>query len=352
MTSFISNGRLAAIFFSALCLSVSAQTLSYSHDTLFSSGGLSADYWAQQSLSERPSRVVMLDDARLRASAELAGQMLWLERRLLGEYRGNSNVLALAAKPDTSIKSGQTSNFPLEGKVRAFEFDALGATLKQSLTSAWTASLSPQLVFLKNYTETNGNGSLITSNSTADAAGQLNRFGMSSYGFSTQEQNLRFDPGWSLDLSTQYKGDHFSFDLSVQNLASEISTQGLYYSYRDYNVRTQNGTLNLSDTPSISGRYGQQNTKLALPKITKLDLSPSAWHGLSVGAFGVENDFVPVLSYRTDLLLPGAMAQMMGEGNWRLSYSMAWLKTKGSISVTWAAGLAPIWQINALSLSF
>ncbi|MDH4481060.1 MAG: hypothetical protein QE283_14395 [Rhodoferax sp.] len=347
-----SNGRLAAIFFTAIGVNASAQTLLYQHDTLFSSGGLSADYWAQQNLTERPSRVVMLDDARLRASLDLAGQAFWIEHRLLGEYRGNSNVLALAAQPNTAVKPTQTSNFPLFGTVRTFDFDTLGTSLEHQFAPSWTVSVSPQLVFLKNYSETNGRGDLITTATSANAVGQINRYGMRTYGFTVQEQSIRFDPGWSVDLNTQYRGEYVKFDLSVKNFASEISGQGLHYSFRDYNVHTDNGALNLSAIPSVSGRYGQQNTKLSLPKITEVNVTPIAWHGASLGAFGVENDFVPMLSYRADLLLPGVMVQMMGQENWRLSYSFEWLKTKGSASVTWGAGLAPIWQLDALSLAF
>jgi hypothetical protein len=102
----------------------------------------------------------------------------------------------------------------------------------------------------------------------------------------------------------------------------------------------------------VSGRYGQQKTKLFLPKIIEFNLEPIAWHGASVGAFGVENDFVPLLSYRASWLAAGAIVQIMGEGNWRLSYAFEWFRSKGSVSVTWAAGLAPIWQMNAISVSF
>ena len=132
----VSNGRFAAIIFTILSASASAQTMNYRHDTLFSTGGLSAAYWAQQSLSERPSRVVMLDDARVRAALDVAGQNFWIEHRLLGVYHGNSNVLALAAAPETPVKSAQTSSFPLEGVARTFEFDALGASLKLQLSPA------------------------------------------------------------------------------------------------------------------------------------------------------------------------------------------------------------------------
>jgi hypothetical protein len=208
------------------------------------------------------------------------------------------------------------------------------------------------LVLLKNYSETNGRGDLIITATSASAVGQFNRYGMRNYGYSVQEQSIRFDPGWSVDLGTQYRGEYVKFDLSVKNLASGISGQGLHYSFRDYNVHTDNGALNLSETPSVSGRYGQQNTKLSLPTITEVNIAPNAWHCVSVGAFWVEKDFIPMLSYRADSLLPGVMVHMMGQDNWRLSYSVEWLKTKGSASVTWGAGLAPIWKIDALSLAF
>jgi hypothetical protein len=294
----------------------------------------------------------MLDDARVRAALDVAEQNFWIEHRLLGVYHGNSNVLVLAARPEIPVKSVQTSSFPLEGIVRTFEFDALGATLKHQLSPSLTVSLSPQLLFLSSYAETNGQGRLITTQSSADAVGQFNRYGMRSYGFAIQEQAIRFDPGWTVDLQTHFAGEYLKFDLSVENLASEIYSEGLYYSFRDYSVHTENGALNLSQTPSVSGRYGQQRSKLSLPRLTELDIAPAGWHGLSIGLFGVENDFVPLVSYRADGLVPGAIVQMMGQDNWRLTYSVEWLKTKGSVSVTWAPGLAPIWQVNAVSLNF
>jgi len=295
------NGRRAAIFFISLCCGAGyAQQLSVTQDVMVNRGLLDDSYWKNQPLQSTSKRVVAYTDIGARAEWPLLGQALIVERKTINTLASNSNTLTLAAKDGAYASQVGNGATELHAQTKRYQFDALGVKFAGAAgqdSVQWF--ISPKWVRLLDVREGDGSGVLTKDDTTLSLHGDLQRIGMTAYGFQADPATPRLMNGGSVDVGLAWASGAWKFNATAQHLYSKIPAQSLYFSNRDYNVNATTAQgITYSNVPSLSGTYGQRDMSLSLPRIVKVDLSyksrlAGTW--LKTGIVSVDGRNVPWL---------------------------------------------------------
>ncbi len=295
------NGRRAAIFLFFLCSWVAcAQELTISQDVMVSRGLLDNYYWKNQPLQSTSNRVVAYTDVGVRVEWPLLSHAISYERKTLNTLVSNSNTLALAAKDGAYSSQVANGGVDLQAHTKRYQFDALGMKFAGAAeNNSWRWFISPKWVRLLDVREGDGSGVLTKDDTTLSLHGDMQRIGMTAYGFQADPATPRLMNGGSVDVGLAWASGAWKFNATAQHLYSKIPAQSLYFSNRDYNVNATTAQgITYSNVPSLSGTYGQRDMSLSLPRIVKVDVSyksrlAGTW--LKTGIVSVDGRNVPWL---------------------------------------------------------
>ena len=270
---------LAVLFFLLPSMPCLAAELTFSNESHFSWGMPMPSYWAAHPLNPGPSdKVWGVADKAHKAQQTIRDSNFsyFVERRKQSVLTSNQTTLTLAAlnRVPTSLYPGE---YPLNAHVENYQFDALGFNYHgQLLSTGVSFMLSPKVINLHNLSYGDGEGNLATSNNTGLLIGTLDRYSLQSYGFDSKPKPLHIHTGFSSDLALEKAIDRYHLNLTILNAFSRISVENYYYSNRLYRVNTLNNELVFSDTPSLTGFYGQTTRTLQLPRIFQFQVQENS----------------------------------------------------------------------------
>jgi hypothetical protein len=309
MTSKLSNGRYAAIF---LTLSLSSSfalaqsSIRLSAESASNHGVLTTDYWASQKIDQQPAHVMGYSDVSVRGSWTINEQSMFVERRRTQTYVGGANALMLAAADNLDTKSQPSGQYPISAKLKQFEWDALGLTFKSksNFYEGLSWQLEPKLAKLRQFKTGSGEGVLNVAPDNSALNGTIHRESNSSYGYLMNARPLDMGYGASADAAVKLDLQQaLSLTLDVKNIWSRFDVPGAYVNDRSYQVVQTAGEIKFSQTPSISGTYGQQGHLYRVPTIYKVGLSkdaPLSYGGGVIGFDGQQMTWAHV-GYQTGL---------------------------------------------------
>lgn len=296
--NFSLNGRHAAIFFLWLigCVA-SAQQVALTQDVMVNRGLLDESFWRNQALQSSARRVIAYTDVGVHAEWPIMGQALIYERKTINTLLSNSNTLAMVSRDGAYSSMMGNGALELQAQTKRYKFDALGAKLStSSLDESLHWFVSPKWVRLLDMREAEGVGNFSKDDTSLSLQGDLQRAGLTSYGFQTDSTPPSLLSGGALDVGFAFESVTWRLNGSAQHLYSKIPAHALYFSNRTYNVNatTAQGIV-YSSVPSLSGTYGQQDKSLSLPKIVKAEGAyksgfAGAW--LKAGLVGVDGRYV------------------------------------------------------------
>lgn len=304
--------RFSAVLFFLLphspCLAVD---LTYSNEVYFSQGMPMPSYWAAHPLSANQSEKVWgRADKIYKAQQPIRDTNIdyFVERREQRVLTSNQTTLTLAAlnriPADFAVGS-----YPLNANVENYHFDTFGFNYHGLIPSSGvTFTISPKLVNLYNFNYGIGEGELQINNKNEGLLiGTLDRYSISSYGFDPKPNPLKIHTGFSSDIEVEKSTDQYRLNLIILNAFSRISVDNYFYNKRLYQVNTLNNELVFSDTPSLTGFYGQTTRTLHLPRIFQFQAQENSnIQGLSpmIGAQAYNSMVSPWLGvkYQSDIL--------------------------------------------------
>jgi hypothetical protein len=361
MTSKLSNGRYAAIFLTlslSSCFVLAQSSIRFSAESASNRGVLTTDYWKSEKIDALPAHVIGYSDVSMRGSWEYKEQSLFVERRRTQTYVGGANALMLAAADNLDTKSQTSGQYPITAKLKQFEWDALGLTLKGQSDSyqgvRW--QLEPKLAKLRQFKTGTGEGALTVAPDNSSLNGTIHRESSSSYGYLINSRPLDMGYGASADASVMFDLQQaFSLTLDVKNIWSRFKVPGAYVNDRSYQVVQSAGEIKFSQTPSISGIYGQQGNVYRVPTIYKLGLSNNAPFSYGGGVIGFEGQHMSWahVGYQTGLNHFDLTTYAFD--NLAVSYRRDDLFIKGmSVGVVFLSGLSgkPTLQLQTVIYNF
>lgn len=309
MTSKLSNGRYAAIFLTlslAPCFVLAQSSIRFSAESASNRGVLTTDYWRTEKLETTPEHVVGYSDVSLRGSWVYQEHSLFVERRRTQTYVGDANALMLAAADNINTKSQPSAQYPISAKLNQYEWDALGLTLKgiSPFYDGVSWQFEPKLAKLRQFKTGTGEGTLTVAPDNSSLNGSIHRESSSPYGYLINSRPLDMGYGASADASVKLDLQQAMFlTLDVKNIWSHFDVPGAYVNDRSYQVVQTAGEIKFSQTPSISGTYGQQAHVYRVPTIYKLGLSKDAplSYGGGVIGFGGQQMTWAYVGYQTGL---------------------------------------------------
>ena len=261
---------LSALFFTWAPIPGHALELIYGSEAYISRGLPLPSYWAEHSLNpEHPQKIWGLADNMYRAQQPLGDTNFdyFFERRKQSVLISNQTSMTLAAI-ERIPSNLDTGNYLLNADAKTYYYDALGLNYHVSIDFAGLAfTVSPKVINLYNFKHWIGDGNLQVGNNSGLLTGELDRFSMNSYGFDPKPQLLRTNTGLSMDIEIQKTIDQYDFNLIILNAFSNIFVENHFYSNRLYQVKTENNELAFSNTPSLTGFYGQTTQNFKLPRI-------------------------------------------------------------------------------------
>lgn len=265
------RGRcLSALFYMWASIPGHALELLYRSETYISNGLPLTSYWAAHPLNPVQSQKIWgVSDNMYRAQQPLADTNFdyFLERRKQSVLASNQTSMTLAAI-DRIPSNLETSNYSLSADAKTYYYDALGLNYHGNIDFAGLAfTLSPKVINLYNFKHWIGDGNLQVGNNSGLLTGKLDRYSMNSFGFDPKPQLLRTHTGLGMDIEIQKSIGQHHINLIVLNAFSNIFVENHFYSNRLYQVKTVNNELAFSDTPSLTGFYGQTTQNFQLPRI-------------------------------------------------------------------------------------
>jgi hypothetical protein len=293
MTKILLNGRNAAIFLIISltpCLGLAQSSLRYQTESASNHGILTNDYWAAQRLSSQAFSVIGYLDVSIRSDWAIQEQPVFIERRRVQTFTGNSNALMLAAVDKLDIKTLATNQYPIRAKLDQFEWDALGVAFagKNNLIEGFSWQLEPKLAKLKQFKSGDGEGTLSIKSDNSSLNGSLHRESNASYGPLLQSKPLEMGYGTSADAMAQLNFQSWVLRLNVKNIWSKFDASGAYASDRSYQVLQSAGDIKFSQIPSVTGVYGQQDRTYKVPAIYKIGLLNEAPFSYGGGVIGFD----------------------------------------------------------------
>jgi len=273
------NRFLAVLFFLSTNTSSFALDLTYSNEVYFSKGMPVPSYWAAHPLiANRSEKVWGMADKMYKAQQAIDDSPFeyFIERRKQSVLTSNQTSLTLAAL-DRIPANLALGNYPLTAIVENYQMDAMGFNYHgQLLPYGLSFTVSPKVVNLYHFNEGRGNGELYVGSNAGLLIGGLDRYALNSFGFDLHPRPLNIHPGFSIDIGMDKHTDQHHFHFRVLNAFSHISVQNHYYSNRLYRVNTLNNELVFSDTPSLTGFYGQTTRTLQLPRIFQFQVQENS----------------------------------------------------------------------------
>lgn len=205
-------------------------------------------------------------------------------------FKGDSNILTLAAedKRTGSINTSTWGALDVQGELHALEASHLSLSRRWNLPGRSRLELEPQIFKIHSYQRTAVQLAWRDAAGTQTLRGDVRRVGTRSYGF---DPNDRPDAGtgWGLNLRASVGHRWGEADLDVRNLLGGLEFSNVHFSNRRYDALATDRKLKARETPALSGRYGQFNSREKLPMFWKID---SRWHaapGLTVGLIGLDS---------------------------------------------------------------
>ncbi len=268
------NRFLAVLFFLSTNTSSFALDLTYSNEVYFSKGMPTPSYWASHPLiADKSEKVWGTAEKIYKAQQAIENSHFeyFIERRKQSVLTSNQTSLTLAAlhRIPSNLALG---NYPLTAIVENYQMDAIGFNYHGQLFSDRISfTLSPKLINLYNFNESRGDGELDLGSNSGLLIGGLDRYALESFGFDLHPRPLNIDTGFSMDIGMDKYTEQYHFQLMILNAFSRVSVQNQYYSNRLYRVNTLNNELVFSDTPSLTGLYGQTTRTLHLPRIFQFE---------------------------------------------------------------------------------
>jgi len=284
----------------------------YESNTGINRGLLSDSYWKSRSLDETPSKVLSYLDVKLRATSKIDNLEIFVERAKVATLITNTNALYAAATSSQTLETTKSGSYSLSGKVNSYGFDAVGLTFAndgEGKDITW--SISPKVVRLNSLTTGSGVGQLDVGANSQRLTGNLDRQGLTSYGFLTNVDSQQIGIGTTVDAHLSYNIQSNKFELDVINLASKIPVNGMFHSERSYQVNTLNGELIFGSVPSMTGTYGQVNKNLRLPQIIKV-----SWSSLPIESNWSKK--VGAISFDYEKIIFGELGYKYGEHSVKL----------------------------------
>jgi hypothetical protein len=309
MTSKLSNGRYAAIFLTlslSPCFVLAQSSIRFLAESASNRGVLTTDYWKSEQIDAKPAHVIGYSDVSMRGSWLYKEQSLFVERRRTQTYVGGTNALMLAAADNLNTKSQPSGQYPISAKLKQFEWDALGLKLqgKSEFYDGVSWQLEPKLAKLRQFKTGSGEGTLTVAPDNSSLNGSIHRESSSSYGYLINSRPLDMGYGASADAAVKLDLQQaLSLTVDVKNIWSRFDVPGAYVNDRSYQVVQNAGEIKFSQTPSISGTYGQQGHLYRVPTIYKVGLSkdaPLSYGGGVIGFDGQQMTWAHV-GYQTGL---------------------------------------------------
>lgn len=272
----VKNGRFAAIFFLwILAFNVSATDAEvyWLNEHAINRGLLDERYWQNGNWQAASPTVVTYMDMRLGAKANIGLHSLFVERRQVGTLITNVNSLTAAAQGSSALANSAFGSYPLNVRLRKFQFDAMGMSFSSKDHHALQWSVSPKILRLTSFSTGDGQGQLTLGGNSQQLSGAADRQGLSPFGFFNNPANPQISTGGSLDAQASWKSNDVMFRTEVTNWFSRIPVSNIHHSHTNYQLNVVGNALVFSDVPSLQGVYGQWDTTLRLPQIWKTSVS-------------------------------------------------------------------------------
>lgn len=354
----LQNGRLAAIFF-ILCISVpttQAQSISLQTQAISNKGILTDDYWRGQPFETTSRKVIGYIDTSLKADWVMRDRTYFVERRKVQTFVGNTNALSMAANDELNTSDLATGNYPIKAELRQFQWDAVGTRLQGQLQNERTTwSVEPKFAKLRSFKSGEGAADLTIGATQSELTGQVHRQSGQSYGPLTNSKTMDMGYGASVDAALVSKFEGLHFEATMQNVFSYFQVTSGYFSDRSYQVIKGQDGIKFSQTPSITGAYGQRNLTYHVPRIYRLGLSSQQDQGLSGGVLGVDTHAMPWLGWTQPFGQQMLQATTYGFDNLTLAYRYHNIMASGlSAGLSLSSGLKgkPYAQIQFIKLNF
>jgi hypothetical protein len=352
------RGRLTLAFFLGSCLSGLAQaqwSLGFDAQQQAGRGLVSARHWDSEKIDANGPRTWNYANAQAGAQWQHGNWSLVAQRSRQVYFKGDANVLTLASENERngSIDTSGWTSLRVQGRLLTLETSEIKLARRWSVLQRGSLVVEPRIKQIHSYQNTEVALGWLSNESTSELKGRLQRVGTRVYGF---DPNDRPDAGWGWGLNVRGSVDHpwgFTSSFEAINLLSRLEFSNVHYSDRRYDIAAQGGQIVLRDTPSVSGRYGQQQSRQKLPMHWNVRGQWQGVPGLSIGWVGIDQFADAQLSYV--LKIPHGQARVETIGLHNATLALSWQPTPKlsmAMAVTTYKWKNPEWSSLSLRLSF
>jgi hypothetical protein len=352
------RGRLTLAFFLYSCLSGYAQaqwSFGFEAQQQAGRGLISARHWDSEKTDVNGPRTWNYVNAQASGQWQHGNWSLVAQRSRQIYFKGDANVLTLASENERtgSIDTSGWTSMRLQGQLFTLDASEMKLGRRWSVLGRGSVVIEPKITQIHSYQNTELDLAWLSDASTSKLQGRLQRVGTRVYGFDPDD---RPDAGWGWGLNARGSVDHpwgFTSSFEVVNLLSRIDFSNIHYSDRRYDIVAQDRKIVLRDTPSVSGRYGQQQSRQRLPMYWQVRGQWQGAPGLSLGWVGMDQFADAQLSYA--FKIPQGQARVETIGLHNATLGLSWQPTPKlsmAMAVTTYKWKNPEWSSLSLRLSF
>jgi len=318
---------------------------------------ISEDYWRSKKVNNSSNSVLSYSDSKFGAVAKVGDFQLFVERRKTATLSANQNALIASANADNVLDASNQGKFSFHANVKSFDYDALGIVFKNNFSksnSSW--ELAPKLVQIKGFKTGTGSGDIDIQNNSKNLTGYTKIIQSKPYGYFFNQKETDLGYGFSLDGKLNWKVNSIDLSFEGLNILSGINSSNIYFNNRNYSILSQSGNLLFSQTPSLSGEYGQINKELKLPRILKAQIAhqtlDSNWTQ-KLGIVNIEGGSIPWASLSYSFIDSRLEARTNNAKNLFLTYSQSNIfKQNLSFEISLGTSFTGINQLAIANLAY
>jgi hypothetical protein len=261
--------------------------------------------------------------------------------------RANANALLVAAQDKTNqeVDLSTEGKFELKAEVWTLEATVFSALHRWKFANEFSLSIEPHIYQIHDFQHTRGNLLLSNSDGSSQLVGQVMKIGTRHYGFLPEDRRDE-GRGAGMHIRGSWLGPRGGWDVSIQNLWSQLRFGTVHRQNRQYNVAAQGNKLKISEYPSITGEYGIISAKEKLPMHWQVSLAPNMLAGTRLGLLGFGNEVRWTALYSIPVLGSSISIRTVQARNWTVGYTR-------SIGADWkfAMGISADAKLNGSALS-
>lgn len=352
------RGRLTLAFFLCTGLSGLAQaqwSLGFDAQQQTGRGLISARHWDSEKIDANGPRTWNYLNAQAGGQWRHGDWSVVVHRSRQVYFKGDANALTLASENERtgSIDTSGWTSLQVKGQLSTLDASEIKLARSWSALERGSLVIEPRITQIHSFQNTELDLAWLSDGSTSELKGRLQRVGTRVYGF---DPNDRPDAGWGWGLNARGSVDlpwGLTSSFEAINLLSRLEFSNVHYSDRRYDIAGQDRKIVLRDSPSVSGRYGQQQNRQKLPMYWQIRGQWQGVPGLSLGWVGIDQFADAQLSYA--FRIPQGQARVETIGLHNATLALSWQPTPKlalAMAVTTYKWKNPEWSNLSLRLSF